>query len=243
MKAPSNLLGAFSFHPIPNSMSNPKLDALLPFLSEERLSKFDAALENRTRRLCLVLENVYQSRNASAVMRSCDGMGIQDVHLIEDVNPWVFNRVVSKGTPSWLTLHRYEKTKDATEACIAALRASGYKIAVTSPHVNGVQAKDLPVDQPLALVMGTEFHGVSDSMLEAADYHVFIPMRGLAESLNISVAAGMIMHRIIENIRKLPPCDWQLSAKEQDALRLEWAIKSVKKARSLLRHLGFETEA
>lgn len=224
-------------------MPNPKLDALLPFLSEERLSKFDDALENRTRRLCLVLENVYQSRNASAVMRSCDGMGIQDVHLIEDVNPWVFNRVVSKGTPSWLTLHRYKHDPDATGACIAALRASGYKIAVTSPHIDGFKAKELPVDKPLALVMGTEFDGVSERMLAVADYHVFIPMYGLAESLNISVAAGMIMHRIMENIRELPAFEWQLSPEERETLKLDWALKSVKKASALLRHLGFEGDA
>lgn len=219
-------------------MQNPKLQALLPYISAERLTKFDEALQQRTRRLCMVLENVYQSRNASAVMRSCDGMGIQDVHLIEDVNPWVFNRGVSKGTPSWLTLHRYTETEDPTEACIKALRTNGYKIAVTSPHVDGFQAKDLPVDRPLALVMGTEFEGVSERMLDAADYHVFIPMHGLAESLNISVAAGMIMHRIMENIRGLDKAEWQLSPEEQAELKLDWAMKSVKKADTLLKHLG-----
>ena len=142
-------------------MQNPKLRALLPYISEERLTKFDDALQQRTRRLCMVLENVYQSRNASAVMRSCDGMGVQDVHLIEDINPWVYNRGVSKGTPSWLTLHRYTETEDPTEACIQALRSSGYKIAVTSPHVNGYEAHSLPIDQPVAVVMGTEFKGLS----------------------------------------------------------------------------------
>lgn len=220
-------------------MVNAKLQALLPYLSESRVEKFDAALLARTRRLCLVLENVYQSRNASAVMRSCDGMGIQDVHLIEDINPWVFNRGVSKGTPSWLTLHRYGNAANPTEACIQNLRQSGYKIAVTSPHVDGMQAKDLPVSEPIALVMGTEFEGVSQRMLDAADYHVFIPMHGLAESLNISVAAGMIMHRVMENIRTLPDSSWQLSAEEQAELKLDWAMKSVKKADTLLKHLGF----
>ena len=220
-------------------MVNAKLQALLPYLSESRVEKFDAALLARTRWLCLVLENVYQSRNASAVMRSCDGMGIQDVHLIEDINPWVFNRGVSKGTPSWLTLHRYGNAANPTEACIQNLRQSGYKIAVTSPHVDGMQAKDLPVSEPIALVMGTEFEGVSQRMLDAADYHVFIPMHGLAESLNISVAAGMIMHRVMENIRTLPDSSWQLSAEEQAELKLDWAMKSVKKADTLLKHLGF----
>lgn len=219
-------------------MSNPKLQALLPYISEERLRKFDEALRHRTRRLCMVLENVYQSRNASAVMRSCDGMGIQDVHLIEDVNPWVFNRGVSKGTPSWLTLHRYTDAEDPTAACIESLRSNGYKIAVTSPHVNGYEARSLPIDQPVAVVMGTEFKGASKRMLDVADYHVFIPMRGMAESLNISVAAGMIMHRIMENIQELPPNARQLTADEREAIMLDWALKSVKKSDAILKHLG-----
>jgi len=219
-------------------MQNPKLQALLPYISAERLTKFDEALQQRTRRLCMVLENVYQSRNASAVMRSCDGMGIQDVHLIEDVNPWVFNRGVSKGTPSWLTLHRYTDTDDPTEACINALRSNGYKIAVTSPHVNGYEAQSLPTDNPIAVVMGTEFQGASQRMLDTADYHVFIPMRGMAESLNISVAAGMIMHRIMENIRTRPHDEWQLTELEKEELLLDWALKSVKKSDAILKHLG-----
>jgi tRNA (guanosine-2'-O-)-methyltransferase len=219
-------------------MQNPRLRALLPYISEERLTKFDDALQQRTRRLCMVLENVYQSRNASAVMRSCDGMGVQDVHLIEDINPWVYNRGVSKGTPSWLTLHRYTDTEDPTEACIQALRSSGYKIAVTSPHVNGYEAHNLPVNQPVAVVMGTEFKGASERMLEAADYHVFIPMLGMAESLNISVAAGMIIHRIMESMRALPQETWQLNADEKEALLLDWALKSVKKSDAILKHLG-----
>jgi len=219
-------------------MQNPKLQALLPYISAERLTKFDEALQQRTRRLCMVLENVYQSRNASAVMRSCDGIGVQDVHLIEDVNPWVFNRGVSKGTPSWLTLHRYTETEDPTEACIHALRTNGYKIAVTSPHVDGYEAHSLPTDDPIAVVMGTEFKGASQRMLDAADYHVFIPMRGMAESLNISVAAGMIMHRIMENIRTRPHEEWQLTKLEKEELLLDWALKSVKKSDAILKHLG-----
>ena len=219
-------------------MQNPKLQALLPYISAERLAKFDEALQQRTRRLCVVLENVYQSRNASAVMRSCDGIGVQDVHLIEDVNPWVFNRGVSKGTPSWLTLHRYPHAEDPTAACIQALRTAGYKIAVTSPHVNGYEAQNLPTDNPIAVVMGTEFKGASQRMLDAADYHVFIPMRGMTESLNISVAAGMIMHRIMENIRTLPTEAWKLTDDEKEELLLDWTLKSVKNSEAILKHLG-----
>lgn len=174
-------------------------------------------------------------------MRSCDGLGVQDVHLIENVNPWVFNRGVSKGTPTWLTLHRYRE-QSATRKCIENLRSNGYRLAVTSPHVDGYEAHNLPTDAPVALVMGTEFKGVSDEFLAAADYHVYIPMVGFAESLNISVAAGMIMGRILENIRKKPDPTWMLQASEMEALRTEWAMKSVRKADKLLKHLGINPE-
>ena len=220
-------------------MFDPRYQALLPFLSQERQQKFNDVLQNRTRRLCLVLENVYQSRNASAVMRTCDGLGIQDVHLIENINPWVFNRGVSKGAPTWLTLHRYRE-QFATRQCIHSLKANGYRLAVTSPHVDGYEAHNLPTDEPIALVMGTEFKGVSDEFLAEADYHVYIPMIGFAESLNISVAAGMIMGRILENIRIQPKESWKLDEQEMDDLRTEWAIKSVRKAPKLLQHLGID---
>ena len=223
-------------------MQDARLEALVPFLSEERLKKFDDVLSRRTRKLCLVLENVYQSRNASAVMRTCDGLGVQDVHLIEDINPWVYNRVVSKGTPSWLTIHRYQAAEQPISACIDRLKKLGFKIAVTSPHVDGFEPHELPTDHPVALVMGTEFKGVSDEMMEAADYCVHIPMLGFSESLNISVAAGVIMHRILENIREKPRSEWEIPEEEAHQLRINWALKSVRKSAKLLAHLGIHPE-
>lgn len=215
-----------------------RLSKLLPFLSLERQETFDRVLSQRTRRICLVLENVYQSRNASAVMRSCDGMGIQDVHLIENVNPWAFNRVVSKGTPSWLTLHRYPRTEEAADCCIQSLKHNGYRIAVTSPHVDGFTPNNIPIEEPIALVMGTEWQGASEQMLSAADYHVFIPMHGFAESLNISVAAGMAMHTLSGRIRNLPATEWGLSEEEKHRLKTEWAMKSIRKSAEILKHFN-----
>lgn len=220
----------------------PKTDiryqTLLPFLSNERIERFDCVLEKRTRHLSVVLENVYQSRNASAVMRSCDGMGIQDVHLIEDINPWVYNRVVSKGTPSWLTLHRYKQQPDPTGACIQRLRESGYRIAVTSPHTHGNKADDVPIHEPLALVMGTEWQGVSDRMLEEADYHIAIPMHGFTESLNISVAAAIALYELSKRCRMLPEKTWGLTEDEKNNLRGDWAMKTVRKSELILKHLN-----
>ena len=222
--------------------SDSRYKALLPFLSEERTNRFEDVLDGRTRHLSVVLENIYQSRNASAVMRSCDGMGIQDVHLIEDVNPWVYNRVVSKGTPSWLTLHRYRQQKDPIESCIQNLKKKGYKIAVTSPHVNGYHLGNIPIDKPLALVLGTEWKGVSDRMLEQADYHVAIPMYGFAESLNISVAAAIALYELSKRCRELPKAIWELSEVEKNSLRGDWAMRTVRKSELILKHLGVSQE-
>ena len=224
------------------SDSDIRYETLLPFLSEERIQRFEAVLKGRTRHLSVVLENIYQSRNASAVMRSCDGMGIQDVHLIENINPWVYNRGVSKGTPSWLTLHRYRQQTDPTETCIQNLRDRGYRIAVTSPHVDGFNVDDVPIEEPLALVMGTEWKGVSDRMLQQADYHVAIPMYGFAESLNISVAAAIALYELSKRCRELPEQTWGLSETEKNNLRGDWAMHTVRKSELVLKQLGVSPE-
>ncbi len=217
---------------------DPRYQALRPFLSDERAERFERVLSHRTRHLTVVLENVFQSRNASAVMRSADGFGLQDVHLIEDVNPWVPNRGVSKGTNAWLTLHRYRSAADPTAACLERLRRTGYQIAVTSPHIDGYDVTDLPIDRPVAVVMGTEWEGVSDRMLEAADLHVAIPMHGFAESLNISVAAAVVLHELNRRLREQPAAHWAISEDEKKLLRAEWAMASVRNASGILQRLG-----
>ena len=219
-------------------IEDPRYEALLPFLSEERIARFERVLDQRTRHLTVVMENVFQSRNASAVMRSCDGFGLQDVHLIEDINPWVPNRGVSKGTNAWLTLHRYRSAADPTAACLDRLRRTGYQIAVTSPHVDGYDVTDLPIDRPVAVVMGTEWEGVSERMLAEADLHVAIPMHGFAESLNISVAAAVVIHELNRRLRELPRERWALSEDEKRELRAQWAMASVRNAPGILKRLG-----
>jgi tRNA (guanosine-2'-O-)-methyltransferase len=219
-------------------IEDPRYEALLPFLSEERIARFERVLDQRTRHLTVVMENVFQSRNASAVMRSCDGFGLQDVHLIEDINPWVPNRGVSKGTNAWLTLHRYRSAADPTTACLDRLRRTGYQIAVTSPHVDGYDVTDLPIDRPVAVVMGTEWEGVSERMLAEADLHVAIPMHGFAESLNISVAAAVVIHELNRRLRELPRERWALSEDEKRELRAQWAMASVRNAPGILKRLG-----
>jgi tRNA (guanosine-2'-O-)-methyltransferase len=187
----------------------------------------------------MVLEDVYQSRNTSAVMRSADGFGIQDIHMIETYNKWAKNLTVSKGSSSWLTVHRYLDAENSHEACLSKLRDSGYRIVATSPHEGGYTPDTLPIDKPIAIIMGTEFSGVSDKILPQVDDYVAIPMSGFAESFNISVASGILMNRLIERVKLSG--DWKgLTEEEKQHLRLQWAFRTVRDSGTILKRFGLE---
>ncbi|HIB77575.1 MAG TPA: TrmH family RNA methyltransferase [Flavobacteriales bacterium] len=213
------------------------LDVLTPLLTQSRLEKFERVLEKRTRHVVMVLEDVYQSRNASAVMRSADGLGIQDVHMIESYNVWSKNQSVSKGASRWLTLHRHLDVDDPHAAAIAKLRARGYRIVATSPHEGGFTPDTLPIDKPVAIVMGTEFKGISDKLMKEVDDYVEIPMYGFSESFNISVASAIVMNRVCARVREAG-IDPGLSEEEKQHLRLQWIYRTVKAADAILDRAG-----
>ena len=212
-------------------------EVLRPLVTEARLAKLQRVAAQRSRHISVVLENVYQSRNASAVMRSADGLGLLDVHLIENENAWSRNKGVAKGASQWLNLHRYLGTDDPRLACVNAIKAQGIKLVVTSPHAEGHTPENLPLDKPVALVMGTEFSGASDFMMEHADAYVEIPMQGFAESFNISVAAAIVMHRLRTRLEH-SSADWRLHPDELSVLNAEWIFKSVRNARGILARHG-----
>ena len=215
------------------------IDVLTPILTESRLARFEHVLSNRTRHVAMVLEDVYQSRNTSAVMRSADGMGIQDIYMVESYNVWSKNRTVSKGASRWLTLHRHLESEDPHADCLAKLRAGGYRIVATSPHEGGFTPDTLPIDKPVAIVMGTEFQGVSDKMMAEVDDFVEIPMYGFSESFNISVASAVVMNRVCTRVREAGIAQG-LSEDEKQYLRLQWGFRSVKFADEILKRYGLE---
>jgi len=219
------------------SHANACAEVLRPLVTEARLAKLEAVAASRTRHISVVLENVYQSRNASAVMRSADGLGLLDVHLIENENAWSRNKGVAKGASQWLNLHRYLNADDSRQACVDAVKAHGYQLVVTSPHAEGHTPHTLPLDKPVALVMGTEFSGASDFMMEHADAFVEIPMHGFAESFNISVAAAILMNTLRHRLEH-SDLDWRLHEDERAVLHAEWIYKSVRNARGILARHG-----
>lgn len=194
---------------------------LLSFVTENKQRILASRLPERTRYLTVVLEDIYEPHNASAVLRSADCFGLQDVHIIENTNFYRVNPKVVKGAAKWVHIHQYREDHDNTAHCINELKAKGYKIVATSPSAESISLQELPVDEPLALMFGTEKLGLSSNAFELADHHMYIPMYGFTESLNISVSAAICLQHLAERIRR-ENVNWQLSKEESDALYDEW---------------------
>ena len=201
---------------------------LSQFISETRRAKFDTVLNYRTRHITVVLEDLYQPHNASAVLRSCDIFGIQDIHIIENKNAYTVNKDIALGAPKWLNLHKYRKEENNSLDCIKKLKDQGYRIVATTPHENDCNLEDLTVDKPLALFFGTELTGISDTVREHADEYVKIPMYGFTESFNISVSAALCLHTLTEKLHKTIVA-WHLSDTEKEELLLRWLKNSIPK--------------
>lgn len=198
------------------------------FVSERRRGRLHEVLEERTNHMTLVLEDVYQSHNFSAVLRSADIFGIQNIHFIENRNKYKISEDVSMGSTQWLSLNRYQNAENNTKACLSNLKEKGYKIVATSLHKNSVSLEELDISKPFAMVFGTELTGISKDVEDMADEFVKLPMYGFTESFNISVCAALCMYNLSTKIRKEVP-DYHLSALEKENLYIEWLKASIRK--------------
>jgi tRNA (guanosine-2'-O-)-methyltransferase len=205
------------------------LNYLLGFVSENKQQKFSEIIQHRTRHLTLVLEDIFQPHNASAVLRTCDCFGIQDVHIIEQKNHYQVNPDIALGSSKWLTLHTYSDTPSTFKA----LRSKGYRIVATSPHKDDCLLSELPLDEKTALVFGTELEGLSEYSLANADAFVKIPMYGFTESFNISVSAAITLYQLSEKLRS-QGINYHLNENELTEIQLGWAMSTVKLALPLI---------
>lgn len=207
------------------------LDFLYQFLTDERKGRFEEVLDWRTSHITVVLEDIFQPHNASAVLRSCDLTGIQDVHVIENNYTFDINPDVVMGSTKWLNIHRYNELEFNTPAAIEQLKAQGYQIVATCPHQDDFSPETLPLDQPVALVFGTEKTGITDYVMDHADKFVKIPMYGFTESFNISVSAALLVYSLTQRLHGLQDVDWHLSEEEKNEARLEWARRTLNRMR------------
>ncbi len=205
------------------------LSYLEDFISEERKKRFLEILEERTNYITVVVEDVFQMHNASAVIRSCEVFGVQQAHLVEDRYGQVLDKNIAMGAEKWVDVLRYENSKK----CIKTLRNNGYKIIATSPHRDDCLLQDFKIDDKIALFFGTERDGLSNEVLTEADGFLKIGMQGFTESLNISVSAAIIIQHLTTKL-KASRQDWGLTEEEKLAKRLDWTKKSIKSIDDIL---------
>jgi tRNA (guanosine-2'-O-)-methyltransferase len=200
-----------------HSDDNDLLAFLAGYVSPHKLDLFDRILEERTRWITLVLENVYREHNASACLRTSDAFGLQDVHVVEDRVRFRPDGEVALGASKWLTLERHADTAQ----CLAVLRERGYRIVATSPRAEARPLDEFDVNEPVALLLGTERQGLTRTALDGADDLLRIPMYGFTASFNLSVSAALCLHHFVTRLRRTE-IDWRLTHAERDVLRREW---------------------
>ncbi len=204
------------------------------FISARRVKLFDKVLSERTKYITVVLEDLFQPHNASAVLRTCDCLGIQEVNIIANRNRYNVNPDVALGSDKWLTLNKYNKSGNNTYEAYKDLHNRGYRIVATSLHEQeavSLDKFDLKKGKT-ALVFGTEMHGLSKEAIEWADEYLKIPMYGFTESYNISVSAAIILYELVSSLRK-SDISWRLREEDKMHVKLDWLRITIKKSELL----------
>ncbi len=213
---------------------NALLQYLRNYMTEERSIRFQEVLKFRTRHFTVAVEDVYKERNASAIVRTADCFGIQDVHIIENQNEYQISENISKGAEKWINVHIYDHRSNNSEACMSDLKSKGYQIIATLPHASGSGPDDFDISCKSAFFLGGEKDGLTDEVLKKADGYIKIPMHGFTESYNISVAGALLLYNLTRRLHR-SEINWRLSEAEQLALQLDWTIKTIASSENLIK--------
>lgn len=222
-----------------------QIEILMSKITSERGAKMRRVVENRTRKISIVLEDIFQPHNAAAVLRSCDAFGLQQVFTIENRHKLKISHNVDMGSSKWLDVERFvsprarrfrvneprehlmsEASRENTEKALASVKARGYKLVAATLREGAGRIEDIPLKDPIALMIGTELSGLSDICHVAADYSFSLPMMGFCQSLNLSVFSAICLNSLTSRLRD--ECDdWRLSLAERRELLLTWLKKCV----------------
>ncbi|MAO45424.1 MULTISPECIES: TrmH family RNA methyltransferase [Leeuwenhoekiella] len=204
-------------------MKKELIEYLETFLTPRRQDLFKQVLEERTRFLTVAIEDVGHLHNTSAVMRSCDAFGVQDVHVIEELKGKRIDREIAMGAQKWTSVKRYDSTKNA----LAKLKSEGYQIVATTPHHTAHKLEDFKLDKPTALFFGSEKDGLTETVIEAADEYIYIPTFGFTQSLNISVCAAILLQELTHRLRN-SSLDWKLKSADIEEIKTLWLKRNLK---------------
>ncbi len=211
-------------------MDSQLLKYLQNHITDRRRELFKEVLARRTRHFTVVTEDVYQLHNTSAVMRTCDVFGIQDLHVVEEKLGKRVDREIAMGAQKWVSLNRY----DSIENCMENLKDQDYQLIATTPHNESTLLHDFDVTKKSAFFFGKEREGLSDTVLKKADGYLKIPMYGFTESLNISVSAAIILQDVVTRLKQ-SDVDWQLSKEEKHEIELLWTKNTLKSSEEIIK--------
>ena len=219
-------------------MKKISIKELAPLLTTDRKSRIDKVLSQRTKGISILLEDIYQSHNISAVLRTCDNLGIQNIYIIQDYNKVILAKGVSLGSEKWITLKIKDKTTSKKEY-IRSLKNQGFKIISTVPPTKekSIDVNSLKITKKMIIAFGNEEKGLSKDIIEESDSLVSIPMHGFNESYNISVSCAIVMNQLIIDAKKQNKLT-KLTEKEKSDLRFDWYMKSIKHASKVVKNLA-----
>jgi tRNA (guanosine-2'-O-)-methyltransferase len=210
-----------------------EIEILTNLLSEKRLSKLQTVLKNRIDTITIVLEDLHDPHNISAIIRTAEGLGIQDIHIVENKHKFEVSKNISKYSHKWITTHKH----NCTTECINGLKQKGFEICVSALAENSATLNEIEITETskTAFVLGSEHDGVSQEMKQLADKIFVIPMAGFTQSFNVSVAAAIILYSAIEKKRSTLNKNGTLNKERLNNLYLQWLKKSVKNSDKILK--------
>lgn len=221
-------------HPNNSYNTNATLQFLFDRLTPHKRDLFFEKVQHRTQHFQLVLDNLEDPHNISAIYRSADIFGLQTVHSIAQEAP-PLQKSISKNTEKWLFTPQYIGSNAATN-CFESLKNQRFKIMGLATHPDAITLEKLPINTPTAFVMGNEKYGLQPATLPHLDGYVSIPMVGFAESLNVSVAAGILMHHLRAQLHHIEKMIWQLTPNEQLKVLIAWAERTLPHGAALVKN-------
>lgn len=226
--------GKHSDHAVEPRPLGPEGEALLEALArhpladrvtERRLLRIVDVVSRRLSSVTVVLENLNDPHNVAAVVRTAEGFGIGALHLVEQLSPARLNRAITRGADHWVTLHRYKQL----DACVAALKEAGFRVAAADVGKGCVLLSEVPVDGSVALVFGSEHDGLTQRAKALADVRFTIPMAGFTGSFNVSVSAAVALYDVTRRRRERLGREGDLSHNEQRTRAMLWLERSARR--------------
>ena len=202
----------------------PLPQALMEHLSPRRLQRVVDVAAARLQGITVVMENIADAHNASAVLRTCEGLGIDTLHVVEQPNKWEKNKAIARSADDWITVRKHQ----GLARCLGDLSADGFTLYAADVGPGCVSVADVDVDTPVCFVFGSEHSGLSKRAKALTDQRFTVPMHGMVESFNVSVSAAVALWEVTSRRRRRLGSAGDLSLDQATARALRFLKRAVK---------------